>query len=191
MLFRSIVRWYLRSTELDVVDSAESRKEEISAELLKQVVRVRIEKEPWLDGVSYSDLFEQFIYAVKDKPRRPLADWLPDYFYTTDSGTYRNPATDEEARIKTEARSKGTGRRIKRYLSFLLQGVAIPTGEQQSDSTLADWIRHAKLSGIYEAGKMLFERGGLSLDRLSEEAAVNVEEDYQVCVRMLNRQEKG
>jgi hypothetical protein len=31
----------------------------------------------------------------------------------------------------------------------------------------------------------------LSLDRLSEEAAVNVEEDYQVCVRMLSRQEKG
>jgi hypothetical protein len=56
---------------------------------------------------------------------------------------------------------------------------------------LAEWIRHAKVAGMYEAGKMLFERGGLSLDRLSEEAAINVEEDYQVCVRMLSRQEKG
>jgi len=82
-------------------------------------------------------------------------------------------------------------RRIKRYLAFLEQGVAIPTGEQQNDSSLADWIRHAKVSGMYEAGKMLFERGGLSLDRLSEEAAVNVEEDYQVCVRSLSRQGKG
>lgn len=34
---------------------------------------------------------------------------------------------------------------------------------------------------------MFFEPGGLSLDRLSEETAVNVEKDYQVCVQMLNR----
>jgi len=120
-----------------------------------------------------------------------MGEWLLDYFFKTDSGTYRLPATDDEAKIKAEGRSKGTSRRIKRYLAFLEQGVAIPTGEQQNDSTLADWIRHAKLSGMYEAGKMLFERGGLSLERLSEEAAVNVEEDYQVCVRMLSRQEKG
>jgi 16S rRNA G966 N2-methylase RsmD len=185
------VRWYLKSTQLDVVDSAESSKEDAAAEKLATFIEQKIKASPWLDGVHYSDLFEHFIYGVHDKPRRPMVEWLLDYFFKTESGTYRLPATDEEAKIKAEGRSKGTARRIKRYLAFLEQGAAIPTGEQQSDSTLADWIRHSKLSGMYEAGKMLFERGGLSLDRLSEEAAVNVEEDYQVCVRMLSRQEKS
>jgi len=186
-----VVRWYLKSTQLDVVDAAESAKEEDAAEKLSHFIQTKLKAAPWSDGIHYSDLFEHFIYSVHDKPRRPMIEWLLDYFYKTESGTYRLPSTDEEARLKAEGRSKGTSRRIKRYLAFLEQGIAIPTGEQQNDSTLADWIRHAKLSGMYEAGKTLFERGGLSLDRLSEEAAVNVEEDYQVCVRMLSRQEKG
>jgi len=185
------VRWYLKSTQLDVVDAAESAKEDQAAEKLGGFIETKLAASPWLDGVHYSDLFEHFVYGLQEKPRRPMAEWLLDYFYKTESGTYRLPANGEEARIKAEGRSKGTSRRIRRYLAFLEQGIAIPPGEQQNDSTLADWIRHAKLSGMYEAGKMLFERGGLSLDRLSEEAAVNVEEDYQVCVRMLSRQEKG
>ena len=185
-----VVLWYLKSTQLDVVDSAESAKEDEAAEKLRGFIQMKLKVGAWLDGIHYSDLFEHFIYAVQKKPRRPMAEWLLDYFYKTESGTYRLAATDEEARIKADGRSKGTSRRIKRYLALLEQGVAIPTGEQQNDSTLADWIRHAKLSAMYEAGKMLFERGGLSLERLSEEAAVNVEEDYQVCVRMLSRQEK-
>jgi 16S rRNA G966 N2-methylase RsmD len=186
-----IERWYLKVTQLDVFDAAESDKEDAAAERLGKFISKQMKGSPWLDGIHYSDLFEEFVYSVKDKPRRPMAEWLLDYFFKTESGTYRLAVSEEEARIKTEGRSKGTGRRIKRYLAFLEQGIAIPTGEQQNDSTLADWIRHAKLSGMYEAGKLLFERGGLSLDRLSEEAAVNVEEDYQVCVRMLSRQEKG
>jgi hypothetical protein len=185
------VRWYLKSTQLDVVDTAESAKEDRSAEKLRSFIKTKIEETPWMDGVHYSDLFEHYIYAVQDKPRRPMVEWLLDYFYKTESGTYRLPATEEEARLKAEGRSKGTSRRIKRYLAFLDQGIAIPTGEQPSDATLADWIRHAKLSGMYQVGKMLFERGGLRLDHFDEEAAVNVEEDYQVCVRMVSRQEKS
>jgi hypothetical protein len=34
---------------------------------------------------------------------------------------------------------------------------------------------------------LLYEKGGLNLDDLSEEDMVNVEEDYQVCVRALTR----
>lgn len=186
-----VVRWYLKSTQLDVVDAAESAKEDGAAERLSTCISTKLEASPWSDGVHYSDLFEHFIYSVHDKPRRPMIEWLLDYFYKTESGTYRLPATDEEARIKGDGRSKGTSRRIKRYIAFIEQGVTIPTGEQPSDATLADWIRHAKMSGMYDAGRMLFERGGLSLDRLPEETAVHVEEDYQVCVRLLNRQENG
>ena len=168
-----------------------SPKEDGAAEKLSGFIKTELKASPWLDGIHYSDLFEHFVYTVHEKPRRPMIEWLLDYFYKTESGTYRLPANDDEAKIKAQGRSKGTSRRIKRYLAFLEQGVAIPNGEQPSDATLADWIRHAKLSGMFAAGKMLFERGGLSLDRLPEEGAVNVEEDYQVCVRLLTRQEKG
>jgi len=53
--------------------------------------------------------------------------------------------------------------------------------------TLIEWLRYCKRSGLYEQGKLLYEKGGLNLDNLTEEAMVNVEEDYQVCVRMLAR----
>ena len=41
---------------------------------------------------------------------------------------------------------------------------------------------------LHEQGKLLYEKGGLNLDALPEEVMVNVEEDYQVCVRMMARE---
>lgn len=38
-----------------------------------------------------------------------------------------------------------------------------------------------------ESRRMKDEKGGLNLDSLPEEVMVNIEEDYQVCVRMLKR----
>ena len=67
------------------------------------------------------------------------------------------------------------------------QGLAVPARERPNDATLAEWIRHCKRSGLYEQGKLLYEMGGLNLDSLSEEMQVDVEEDYQVCVRLLAR----
>jgi hypothetical protein len=136
-----------------------------------------LEANPELEGVHYSDLFERYVYAVHDKPRRTLAEWLPDYFYKTPSGTYRLPATPEEEKARAEARARGTTRRIKRYLFFVRQGVAIPDRERPRDATLAEWIRQCKLAGLYEEGVLLYEKGGLNLDHLQEEAMVNVEED--------------
>ncbi len=64
-----------------------------------------------------------------------------------------------------------------------------------NDSTLAEWLRYCKRSGLYEQGKLLYEKGGLNLDNLSEKDMVTAEEDYQVCVRLLARKnvkgEKG
>jgi hypothetical protein len=124
---------------------------------------------------------------VKNKPRRPLAEWLLDYFFKTDAGTYRLPQSEEEKKLKAEGRAKGTHRRIKRFIAYLRQGVAIPPKEQPNDATLVEWLRYCKLSGLCEQGKLLFEKGGLNLDNLSEKDMVNAEEDYQVCVRLLAR----
>ena len=56
---------------------------------------------------------------------------------------------------------------------------------------MTEWIRYCKRSGLYEQGKLLYEKGGLNLDNLAEEAMVNVEEDYQVCVHLLAREESS
>lgn len=184
-----ISRWYLKETELAVFDAAESAKEDTAAEVVGTFLVEYLNKHPDEEGVHYGDIFEHYIYAVKDKPRRALTEWLTDYFYRTDLGTYRPPASEEERALKAQGRAKGTNRRVKRYLAFLEHGVAMPESERPNDATLAEWIRHCRRSGLYKQGKLLYEKGGLSLEGLSEEDQVKVEEDYQVCVRLLRREQ--
>ena len=181
-------RWYLKETELDVADAAESAKEDAAAERVTACMKKYLKANPGEEGVHYSNLFEHYVYTVSDKPRRPLAEWLLDYFYKTESGTYRLPADEEEERLRAEGRQKGTNRRVKRYLALLDQAASIPNKERPNDATLAEWIRHCKRGGLYEQGKLLYEKGGLNTDNLSEESMVNVEEDYQVCVRSMTRE---
>ncbi len=182
-----IGRWYLRETELVIADAAETAREDAAAEKIGSFIKGFLNKNPGEEGVHYSDLFEHYVYTVKDKPRRQLAEFLPDYFFKTEQGTWRLPASEEEERAKREARVKGLGRRVKRYVAQLEQGAIIPDHERPNDATLAEWIRHCKRAGLYAQGKLLYEKGGLNPDNLAEEAMVNVEEDYQVCARMLAR----
>ena len=74
-------RWYLKETALAVVDAAESAKEDAAAAKIAKFIAKRLKENPEEEGVHYSDLFEQFVYTVKDKPRRHLSDWLPDYSF--------------------------------------------------------------------------------------------------------------
>jgi len=183
----AVSRWYLKDRELEVTDAAESAKEDAAAEKIGAFIQKTLDKKPDQEGVHYSDLFEQYVYSVQDKPRRPLVEWLLDYFYKTDEGTFRLPVSEEEQKLKAEGRKAGTNRKVKRYVALLEQGLAIPEKIRPNDATLAEWIRHSKRSGLYEQGKLLYEKGGLNLERLPEETMVDVEEDYQVCVRMLGR----
>jgi DNA modification methylase len=182
-----VSRWYLKETQMAVVDAAESAKEDSAAKQIGAFIANHLKKQPAAEGVHYSDLFEHYVYTVKDKPRRPLGEWLLDYFFKTEAGTYRLPHSEEESALKEEGRTKGTNRRVKRYVASLEQGVAIPESERPSDATLAEWIRHAKRTGLFEFGKLLYEKGGLSLEALPEAVMAGVEEDYQVCVRTLAR----
>ena len=183
-------RWYLKESEEGQVDAAEAAKEDDAAKAMEKFIAKTLEKS-YAEGVHYSDLFEHYLYAVKDKPRRSLADWLPDYFFKTEDGTWRLPVDEDERELKEQARASGENRRIKRYAAMLQAGVAVPKERVPSAATLAEWIRHAKRSGLYEAGKLLYERGGLDASKLSEEQQVGVEEDYQVCVRALQRAAGG
>jgi DNA modification methylase len=181
-----VSHWYLKEGDPAQEDESEIAREDAAAKKLEQFMEKWLKDNPYKEGVHYSDLFEQYIYAVKEKPRRQLIDWLPDYFYKTLEGAYRLPASDEERLAKEEARSSGQNRRIKRYVSYLENGLPVPEQERPSDATLAGWIRACKRSGMYAQGKYLYEQGGLNLDNFAEEAAVNVEEDYLVCVRSLS-----
>jgi hypothetical protein len=151
-------RWYLKETKLVVADAAETAREDTAAEKIGVFIKEHFKKHPGDEGVHYSDLFENYIYAVKDKPRRQMAEFLPDYFYKTEQGTWRLPASEEEERAKREARVKGLGRRVKRYIAQLKQGAVIPDHERPNDATLAEWIRHCKRAGLYEQGKLLYEK---------------------------------
>lgn len=184
-----IGRWYLKESELDVVDEAETVKEDIASKSVAGFMEKWLKMNRHKEGVHYSDIFEHYIYSVQDKPRRQLQDWLPDYFYKTTEGTYRLPANDEEAEAKARGRVAGINRRIKRYVAYLTQGVPVPEKERPGDATLAEWIRQCKLTGLYLEGKIIFEKGGLDLNHVSEEVQVNVEEDYQVCLRLLAKNE--
>jgi DNA modification methylase len=180
-------RWYLRETEMTMTDEAEVIREDNVAQILGQFIASHLNKHREEDGVHYSDLFEKYIYSVKDKPRRQMIDILPDYFYKTDDGTWRLPATEDEENIKKQARTKGLGRRVKRYVAMLESGEAIPEKEQQSDATLAEWLRYCKRAGLYKEGRLIYEIGGFNIDNLPEEVMAAVEEDYQTCCRMLIR----
>lgn len=184
-------RWYLKETEESALDEAESALEDAAAQVMAAFIEKRLKDDPSREGVHYSDLFEHYIYAIKEKPRRQLADWLLDYFYKTPEGTYRLPADEVEAKTKAEARASGVHRQIKRFLAYLTNGSAVPERKRPNDATLADWLRQCKRTGLYEQGKLLYEQGGLNLEHLPEEVAANVEEDYQVCVRTLARTGEG
>ena len=177
-------RWYLRDSELNFQDTTESAKEDVGAESVMLFIDKSLKAHPELDGVHYSDIFEHYLYAVKDKPRRELKDWLLDYFFVTGDGTYRPPSTDEEASFKKLGRVRGLNRKIKRLVAFIVEGIPVPEPLRPDNLTLAEWVLHSRRAGLYLEGKLLFERAGLMLDALSEEMQVEVQEAYQTCNNM-------
>jgi hypothetical protein len=174
-------RWYLKETA-DQVDHAEQAKEHAVATRLSTFIREYLRKAPELEGVHYSDLFEQYL-PVQDKPRRLLADWLPEYFIKTPGGTWRLPEK-EEAEQLADLRKAGTLRRIKRFANALIEGVPVREKDRPSnDVDLLDWLRHCRRAGLYEQGKAIYEKGGMNSANLTDEQQIEAEDDYRICAR--------
>jgi hypothetical protein len=168
-------RWYLKETA-DQVDRAEQTREDAAAARLEKFVREQLRQYPEHEGVHYSDLFEQFL-PVTEKPRRLLADWLPEYFIKTPSGTWR-PPDDGERRQLAKLRAAGTLRRIKRFAYALIEGVPVRGKDRPgSDRDLLDWLRQCRRAGLYDQGRALFEKGGLNLDNLSPEEQIEADDN--------------
>lgn len=182
-----IKRWYLKESA-DTVDAAESAKEESCAKKLEAFMVAYLKKNSDKTGVHYSDMFEQIL--TMDRPRREMAEWLWDYFYKTEEGTWRPPETEEERLEKRQQRTTGALRKIKSFAKLLDESAPVPPRlKPDSDRTLADWIRQARRAGLFAQGKTLFEKGGLNLSKLEqadENLAMDVNEDYQFCVKQLS-----
>jgi hypothetical protein len=177
-------RWYLKDSELDI---AENAKEESAALTVSSFIEKYRNDHPEDEGVHYSDIFEHYIYSVKDKPRRALSDWLLDYFFITSEGTYRLPMTSEEEQFKKMGRIKGLNRKIKHLTAFIAHDITVPEDIRPDNTTLAEWILHSRRAGLYSEGKLLFERAGFVLDSLNEEMQVEIQEAYQTCNKMANQ----
>jgi len=174
-------RWYLLDTA-GLVDETESKKETAAAKRLEGYIQKVLSEQRDAMGIHYSDLFEQYL-PIKDKPRRLLQDWLPEFFYKTLDGTWRPPANEEEREQKAALRSSGALRRIKRFANALIDGVPPADRDKPENAvTLADWIRQCRRAGLFELGRVLYEKGGLRFEELNEEMRLLVEEDYQICV---------
>jgi len=173
-------RWYLKETA-DEVDHAEQAREDAAASRLETFMAKYLKKNPELEGVHYSNLFEQYLPVV-DKPRRLMADWLPEYYLKTLSGTWRPPNDDERAHL-TQLRKAGTLRRIKRFANALLEGVPIRDRDRPgSDRDLLDWLRQCRRAGLYDQGRVLFEKA-LNLSNLTEGQQLEADEEYRICAR--------
>ena len=185
-----VVRWYLKEAP-DRLDEAESHREAAAAARLEAFMRTALTPGPSpapgrgeaTEGVHYSDLFEQYL-GVKDKPRRLLADWLPEYFIKTLDGMWRPAADEAEQSALAALRASGSLRRIKRFANALLDGVQ-PAGRDHPANVAdaADWLRQCRRAGLYTLGRAIYERGGFDFSALGEETQVAVEEEYEICVR--------
>lgn len=174
-------RWYLKETA-DQVDHAEQVKEDAAAARLSKFIGEYLKKKPELEGVHYSDLFEQYL-PVHDKPRRLLADWLVEYFIKTGSGTWRLPDREEGQQL-AKLREAGTLRRIKRFANALIEGVPVWDKDRPgSEVDLLDWLRQCRRAGLYEQGKAIYEKGGLNSANLTDEQQIEAEDDYRICAR--------
>ena len=159
------------------------------AKLEADIEKLSVEREELKQNAVHYTYISEFYFPLTAKPRCTLFELLEDFFYLTDQGNWRPPRTDAEKQEKAAARQKATRRSLQRFCRTLESGHAVPQKDRPDDQALAEWIRHCKRAGLYEEGKLLYERGGLNLEKMPEELMVNVEEDYQVCVRMLRRTE--
>lgn len=160
-------------------------------EVSEKLERLEAERFEWrLQALHYSEILE-YSFCIQPKPRSTLEDLLEDYCYQTDEGNWRPPTTEAEKAEKCNERQRAVRRKIQRFFTLVETGDAIPENHRPDTHTVAEWIRHCRRTGLHAQGKLLYERGGLSLDQLNEEDQVTVEEDYQVCVRALSRSGSG
>lgn len=181
-------RTRLRAIDQGKSDEARGKLVREIRELTDKLEKLNSRRAEWEhQALDYSQIFEFYVAAVNSKPKATLHEILEDYCYQTDEGYWRPPLTEPEKQEKSSERQRAVRRKIQRFFNFVETGGTITESQRPDAHTLAEWIRHCRRTGLYAQGRLLYERGGLDLNALNEEAQVDVEEDYQVCAKRLER----
>jgi hypothetical protein len=130
--------------------------DEIPDSIMESYMQKVLAETPDALGVHYSDLFEQYL-PIKDKPRRLLQDWLPEFFFKTPEGTWRPPDNEEERQQKFLGKEAGP---MKFYADGLqpeqiraLRLIAPLAAERHfylgGGTALAIYLRHRRSVDLY------------------------------------------
>ncbi|MGA9772835.1 MAG: DNA methyltransferase [Blastocatellia bacterium] len=171
-------------------DDPERKQSKLKRELReteRQLHKFEADRAEWRQQALHYTYIQEFYFTINPRPQKTLFDLLEDYFCLTDEGNWRPPQTEEERERKAKERNQSIRHTIQRFCRLLSANEAIPVDVRPSSTTLAEWIKYCKNAQLYAQGKLLYEQGGLNLDDLSEDVLINVEEDYQVCARLLAR----
>jgi DNA modification methylase len=153
----------------------------------RQLSNLEAERAEWQQRALHYTYIQEFYLNLNSRPQKTLFDLLEDYFFMTEEGNWRPPQTEQEREQKAKARQHSLRHTIQRFCRLLSANELVPKEMRPGSTAIAEWIRYCKNAQLYAQGKLLYERGGLNLESLSEDVIVNVDEDYQVCVRMLAR----
>ena len=78
-------------------------------------------------------------------------------------------------------------REIERYVAGLTMEESLQLRGPPDVETFVLWMRECRRTEMYEAGRVLYEKGPICLTTLTEHQQVSVAEDYMVCMRILCR----
>ena len=103
---------------------------------------------------------------------------LCDYVAQHITPDYLRKRIEKRSRAKAVSPSK-----VRRLCKLIQNGEAIPAGLLPDAPTMAAWILYCKRNGLFAEGVILYEQGDIDTDKLSDDCAVRLEEDYRICKR--------
>lgn len=95
--------------------------------------------------------------------------------------------SEHEYRKRQRDERQQRRREIERYVAGLTMEESPQLRDHPNTGTFVLWMRECRRAEMYEAGKMLYEKGPICLTTLTEHQQVSVAEDYMVCMRILSR----
>lgn len=95
--------------------------------------------------------------------------------------------SEHEYRKKLQEERLQRRRDIERYVASLTMELSPPLRDHPNAETFVLWMRECRRAEMYEAGRLLYEKGPINLPTLTEHQQVSVAEDYMICMRILTR----
>jgi len=95
--------------------------------------------------------------------------------------------SEHEYRKRQRDERQQRRREIERYVAGLIMEESLQLRDHPNAGTFVLWMRECRRAEMYEAGRLLYEKGPTCLTALTEHQQVSVAEDYMVCMRIISR----